>query len=119
MTRREWFSTVLLTMGLLIGFERANYVHAQAPKVYSYYDSRRREDFTATVDGQTFQTTAGVRNSYIEVYRNGLLQRPGALGLGDYVSVAVGAAQKITFNPHPAGQVPAVDDYVTIFYYPN
>ena len=93
---------------------------AQVPNRTSvYYDQRRREDFIATADNQTFTTAAGVRSSYVEVFLNGLLQTEGSPGVGDYSKVAVGASQKITFNSNPTGPLPAVGHKVTLFYYPT
>ena len=77
-----------------------------------YELSRQRDDFTA-VDGQAgFQTQVPARSNFVEVYRNGLLQRAGATA--DYIGVAVTGAYRITFNPNLG---PAAGDYVTLFYY--
>ncbi len=68
--------------------------------------------------GQTaFTTVAGAypRSNYVEVYRNGLLQREGAAA--DYTTLATGGTVRVTFNPQPLGPVPDIGDYVTLFYY--
>jgi len=112
MNRRNWIASALLALGIA-----GSAVVAQSPKVSTYFSpNRQREDFTATADNQTFQATGPGVGSYLEVYRNGALQREGSPA-GDYTTVSVGGARKVTFNPNASGPVPVLGDYVTIFYY--
>jgi hypothetical protein len=76
---------------------------------------RERMDFTARAGQVNFQTAFTVRSNYVEVYRNGLLQRAGATA--DYIGAPIIGAYRVTFNPNPSGPVPATGDYVTLFYY--
>lgn len=111
-TRRNWLASTLLLLGVT-----GAAVIAQPPKVSTYFSpNRQREDFTAAVDNQTFQATGPGVGSYLEVYRNGSLQREGNPA-GDYTTVSVGGARKVTFNPNASGPVPVAGDYITLFYY--
>jgi len=114
-SRLSVFAWLALIGAINIVWELSAQPPAQTSIMYTL--SRQRDDFTA-VDGQTgFQTQVPARSNFVEVYRNGLLQRAGATA--DYIGIAVTGAYKITFNPSPLSlsPVPAGGDYITLFYY--
>ena len=115
MTRRNWFTSLLPVAAAAPAI-------AQPPTASIANGlGRERLDFI-TAEGQTVFPTNPVfpRSNYVEVYRNGLLQRPGSTA--DYTQVTVpGGTVRVTFNPPPAGgpipSIPVAGDYVTLFYY--
>ena len=109
MIRRSFFSA-------LLGGATVKGVAAQAPaqSFTMYLPDRIRDDF-AVAEGQvSFRTQGPVRSNYVEVYRNGLLQRAGA----DYTGATVSnpSAYQVTFFTSPLAPL-MTGDYVTLFYY--
>ncbi len=77
-----------------------------------YSPDKIRDDYTAGVSQAVFISSGSVRSNYVEVFKNGLLQRAGPTA--DYTGISVNNRYQVTFNPT---EVPQLGDYVTLFYY--
>jgi hypothetical protein len=70
--------------------------------------SRYRRDFNVVTPTDTFPTKGAARSAFIDVFRNGLLQRQGP----DYTVSIVGGVNTVAFTGPLTPQ-----DYVTLFYW--
>ncbi len=107
------FMTVL---GCLMVIAGAYQLIAQPTVTQSYGLTFERDDFTGTVGQTTFSTAVAPRSTFVLVYRNGLLQRPGA--------VCTATPRPCDYTPSPNGQIatfpPGVigaGDFITLLFY--
>lgn len=120
MTRKTFVAVIALTalttpmvlVAMILAAELIGQIQAPPTISTMYTLVRQRDDFIVSPGVTSFQTNAQPRSNYVEVFRNGLLQR-GCFTC-DYTGIAVTGAYRITFI---GSSVPGVGDYVTLFYY--
>ena len=105
MNGADWFRVLAAAALIVVG------ITAQpAPPAVSimYPVARERLDYVATAGQTVFQTQVLPRSNYVEVFRNGLLQRAPV----DYTVSTIPGALKVTFV-----NAQSATDTVSLFYY--
>ncbi len=108
-----WFPSLMLAIGVVM-------MGLAGSSMQSTTAGPDRLDFTAA-EGQTAFPTSNVSpKPNVQVFRNGLLQRPGPAPF-DYTQQYIqnGTRIRITFNSPVTGMplIPSAGDYVTLFYW--